>query len=170
MIRALQRRWKGLARRAVPAMAGLAIVPAAIVLTATAGHADGPACHYDSQHNACLWITETWPGSGFYEVHIGIDVYMNPAQAQDIVARGGGFYAKVMGDDPSYDDLLFYLDRLSQDVAPHGLSAEFHTSRIPGSWLDEDGDGRDEVYATVVLTNPGRSSRSFNSGQLTGSF
>ena len=91
---------------------------------------------------------------------------MIPVLAQDILARGGGFYTKVMGDDPSYDSVLFYLDRLSQDVAPSGLSAEFHTSRIPGAWLDEDGDGRDEVYATVVLTNLGRSSRALNSGQL----
>lgn len=70
MIRALQRQWKRLTRRAVPAMAGLVIVPAAILLTGNAAHADGPACHYDSQHNACLWIAETWPGSGFYELHI----------------------------------------------------------------------------------------------------
>jgi hypothetical protein len=61
----------------------------AIVLKGNAAHADGPACHDDTQHNACLWINETWPGSGFYELHIGIDVYMNPALARDILARGG---------------------------------------------------------------------------------
>jgi hypothetical protein len=169
MIRALQRPWRTLTRRAVPAMAGLAIASGALALTGSAASADGPACRYDSQRNACLWVTETWPGSGFYAVHIGIDVYMNQEQANDILARGGGFSAKVMGDDPSYDDLLFHLDVLSQGVAPHGLSAEFHTT-VPGSWLDEDWDGRDELYATVVLTNPGWSPRSFTTGQLTGHF
>jgi hypothetical protein len=170
MIRALQRQWSALARRAVPAMAALAIVPGAIVLTGSAASADGPACRYDSQHNACLWIAETWPGSGDYAVHIGIDVYMSQAEAWDIQNRGGAFSAKVMGDDPSYDDLLFNLDLLSQDVAPHGLSAEFHTSRVPGEWLDEDWEGRDEVYAKIILTTPGRSPRTFTTGQLTGYF
>ena len=170
MIRALHRRGSALARRVVPALAGLAIVPGAIMLTGSAASADGPACHYDSQRNACLWITETWPGSGEYAVHIGIDVYMSQQQAQDIIDRGGTLSAKVMGDDPSYDDLLFHLDVMSMGAVPHGLSAEFRTSRVPGSWLDEDWEGRDEVYATVVLTNPGRSPRSFSTGQLTGYF
>jgi hypothetical protein len=170
MIRALQRKSSALARRAVPAMAGLAIVPGAIMLTGSAASADGPACHYDSQHNGCLWITETWPGSGEYEVHIGIDVYMSQAQAQAIIDRGGALSVKVMGDDPSYDDLLFTIDPFSVGAAPHGLSAEFRTSRVPGEWLDEDWEGRDEVYARITLSDPGRSSRTFTTGQLTGYF
>ena len=168
MFGVLRRPSSALVRRVVPAMAGLAIASGAIVLAGSAASAEGPSCRYDGQRNTCLWITETWPGSDVYEVHIGIDVYMNPAQAQDIFDRGGWFTSRVMGDDPSNDALLFHLDVQSQGVAPFGLSAEFHT-QVPGSWLDEDW-GWDEVYATVVLTDPGRSSRSFNTGVITGDF
>ena len=59
MIRALQRPWRTLTRRAVPAMGGLAVASGALALTGSAASADGPACRSDSQRNACLWVTET---------------------------------------------------------------------------------------------------------------
>ncbi len=169
MLRFIRRHRTALARRVLPAVAGLAVTTGAVAFVANPASAAGPACNYSSDFNACLWITETSPGSDVYDVHIGIDVGMSQAQAQDLLARGGGFYAKAMGDDPVYDNFLFYLDRVYQTATPQGLSAEFHKT-VSGAKLDEDWEGGDEVYGTVGLTNPGWGTRFFNTGEIRGDF
>jgi hypothetical protein len=156
------------ARGVILATAGMALASGAVAIGASSASAAGPACNYNSQYNTCLWITETSPGSDVYNVHVGIDLNMNPQQAQDILARGGGFYAKAVGDDPSYDNFLFYLNRTTQTVTSEGLSADFDVT-VSGAKLDEDW-GDDEVYGTVGLTNPGWGTQYFNSGVIHGDF
>jgi hypothetical protein len=169
MLRLTRRHRTALTRRLLPAVAGLAVASGAVAVVASPASAAGPACNYNSEFNACLWITETSPGSDVYNVHMGIDVHMSQTQAQDILARGGGFYAKAMGDDPVYDNFLFYLDRVYQTATPDGLSAEFDKT-VSGAKLDEDWDDTDEVYGTVGLTNPGWGTRFFNTGEIHGDF
>jgi hypothetical protein len=168
MFRIIRRHRRALTRRVLPAVAGLAIASGAVAIGANPASAAGPYCHYNGQYNACLWVTETSPGSDVYEVHIGIDVYMSQGQASDILARGGGFYARAMGDDPSYDNLLFYVDRQYQTLAPHGLSAEFHKT-VSGAKLNEDW-GQDEVYGSIGLTNPGWGTLWYSTGVISGDF
>jgi hypothetical protein len=141
-------------RRSVLAM-GLAVV--ATVATASASAAAGrlgeQTCRGErGQYDICLFITDD-PDSGHsnhYKVRVGIDVFMNPHDARNIVDDGAVFSAVLWGSDPVSDDYLEGITRTSVWVTDRGVSAEFERS-IDGGTLSEDEPDGDELFALVTL-------------------
>jgi hypothetical protein len=130
------------------------VAGATLALTATSASAWSlpSVCAGDSEKTVCL--EGYTPGNHMIQVHVGIDVYMSRQDAEAILAQAGSaFSAAMIGDDPSYDNFLTYVNLTWEAAWDGGLSAEFD-QLIPASLLDEDSswfDNRDEVYARVSL-------------------
>ncbi|MCK2215216.1 hypothetical protein MF672_015680 [Actinomadura sp. ATCC 31491] len=140
-------------RRALGVLAAFAAV-----VTLMAGPASAEVyqeCTGATKSNVCLTITDL--GSGVVRVDIGIDYHISLEDARAILAPPGDpFMAKMFGDDPSFDNFLFWVDLDPAQLgasAENGLSAGFSRT-VPRSWLNEDWEGRDEVYGQVVLEDP----------------
>ena len=149
---------RALARRIVPAVASVGIAAGGIgAFASTASAATAHETCGGVGYNECFSITPL--GNSVYSVHIGIDVYMSPQDAQAFIDHPGEeFYAKVMGDDSVWDNFLFYVPVSWSAAGPDALSAEFDVV-VAGSLLNEDVPGADELYARVGLTDPGPGSR-----------
>ena len=81
---------------------GVAVGPAA------ADHGDAPHCKQEGGTNACLSIAQV--GVDIYEVKVGIDVSMGPADVDAILQLpnpGDAFAASAWGRDGSRDHRLF---------------------------------------------------------------
>ena len=144
------------------------------ILNIPIGQVWGPICNYPPGSNTCL--TLKYLGNAVFSVHVGIDVDMSRQDAQDIInAPGEPFVAHIMGDDghgPLHDQVLFAVPMTAGwPVAGEGsLSAEF--DETVAHWkLNDDSDGRDEVYARVKLfdSRTGQT-RIFTSGKIVGDF
>lgn len=160
---------RGLARM----VGAMALVVTTALATAGAASASGrlneQICHYEAgRYNICLYITDDpqSPFSHFFMVHVGIDVTMSQADAQNIIDGGGGITARMYGSDSIFDDNLQGVTRTSMSAWEGGLSANFDRS-ICGGVLDEDPEGEDEVYALASLYDPrsGRT-RTFRSEEV----
>jgi hypothetical protein len=142
-----------LVRRTAKTVAALGIALGASLGSANAASAAAGVgemtCRPLSGSNICLTISDV--GGGVYNVHVGIDVSMSRSAAQTIINQPGqAFYADLIGDDPSYDNALTSIPLTSEGAWDEGLSAEFD-GYVSGSTLNEDWEGRDEVYARVRL-------------------
>jgi hypothetical protein len=133
-------------------IAVLAVAGATLV---TAGPASAAMqCDYQvGLYNVCLSVDGV--GDGKYHVHVGIDVHMSLADAQEYLDDDGDpFLAIIRGDDGGgLAEVLSYPTLRGLGASDEsGLSADFDAT-IPGSVLDEDhGDG-DEIRAQVRLTD-----------------
>jgi hypothetical protein len=142
------------ARRLLTTATALLVTGAGLALTATSASAWSfpSVCAGNSEKNVCL--EGYTPGNHMVQVHVGIDVYMSRQDAEAILAQpGSAFSAAMIGDDPSYDNYLTYVDLTWEVAWDGGISAEFDRL-IPASLLNEDNswfDNRDEVYARVSL-------------------
>ena len=138
------------------------------------------ACHWPPEggSNTCLTITRL--DNGVCSIHVGIDVHMSPDDAQFIIDHHGAigwwsrpFGAQVMAHDhDNPDDDTSGLGEVPTTEGPvvwaRGLSVGFATV-FGSSVLNEDADGRDEVYARVELHDPAYPEpRRFRSGIITG--
>ena len=161
-----------LVRRVAKTAAVLSIAVGASLGSADAASAAGVGemtCRPLSGSNVCLTITDV--GGGVYSVHVGIDVSMSRSAAQTIINQPGqAFYADLIGDDPSYDNALTPIPLTYETFGDEGLSAEFD-GFVSGSTLNEDWEGRDEVYARVRLFDTRYNSpRTFTTGNVEHSF
>jgi hypothetical protein len=142
---------------------------AAALTTGALGLMAGPAsaeqkCTGRPDSNVCLAIT-TNSNQSTYFIHVGIDVHMSRASAQQYIDASGGnpFNARMWGSDTFSDDDLFPVfltDIGASDES--GLSADFDVAVAQFS-MDEDDDlfdDVDEVYASINLRSP--SGRTFN--------
>jgi hypothetical protein len=122
---------------------------------ATAGAAmaatfEPPCKSQSNSYIVCFSIKQSGV-SNFFDVHVGIDVYMSQQDAQNIIdAPGEPFVAKLMADDPFFDNFIEWIDVSWVATWERGLSAEFDGA-ARADQLDEDWDGHDEVFARVVL-------------------
>jgi hypothetical protein len=163
--------FRGWRRRAIGAVGALLLAASAVAVTASAASAQ-MACHWPPEggSNTCLTIVAL--GNDVYSIHVGIDVHMSQQEAQAIIDANGGapFGALIMADDEGYDTTSMFEVPATWVVAGEGgLSAEFDL-QVGSDALNEDKDGRDEVYARVILYDPRYypTPRIFESGQIAG--
>lgn len=140
------------AHRAGGVIAAVGVALGALVVTASAASAD-QSCRSGVGYVNCIDITQSAIIPPSYRVHFGIDVHMSRQDAEAILAGGGGFSATLMGDDYWYDNALKIVPVTWQAAGDGSLSAEFDTD-VPRSLLNEDWDGRDEVYGRIRLYDP----------------
>jgi hypothetical protein len=138
-------------RRLLQTVIAAAAVFGAVVVTA------GPAaavqtCTGRPEANLCLAIDGR--SDGLFNVHVGIDVHMSLAEAQEYVDDAGNpLSASIRGDDSgNFSQFLFSVPLTVLGAsAESGLSADFDLV-VPGSWLNED-NGTDEIRAVVTLVD-----------------
>jgi hypothetical protein len=139
------------------AFGALVLAASALALTASAASAT-MACHYPEGSNTCLTIEPL--GNRYYAVKIGIDIYMTRQEAEALITWArycwpqpcGLFSARLWGEDPGGDPGLFTVPVSWVAAWEGGLSAEFDLT-VYSSRLNEDTDGRDEIYASVDMTD-----------------
>lgn len=142
---------------------GLTAVPASAAQTCT-GRSDS---------NLCLAIDGL--GNGVFRVHVGIDVHMSLAEAQEYIDDAGvPFRVTIFGDDGGgTDQALFDLPLTSLGASSgFGLSGDFDLN-VTGNTLNEDPPGQeDEIRARVQLidTDTNRVTATFVSNQLSGNW
>jgi hypothetical protein len=139
------------------AFRALVLAGSALALTVSVAAAAGPFCNYPSGSNTCLTVTPV--GLGVYALHVGIDIEKGSKEAQDILnaawAKGlPALTAQLVGDDGrgTNDTALFAMPITPgwPQVGAGALSAEFDIT-VGSGYLNEDTDGRDELYARVTL-------------------
>jgi hypothetical protein len=152
--------------RRVAAVAAIAL--GTVALTATTAAAQG-ACRSEPGSVNCFSID--YVGNGDYKVHVGIDVDMSRADAQTFIDHPGEeFSAKLYGDDPLWDNALKNLPVTWSAAWDGGLSAEFDVV-VDRRVLDEDSDGRDELFSRIRLWDPRtNTTRTFTTKVLTASY
>jgi hypothetical protein len=118
-------------------------------LTCKSGVTSSPRYNY----NVCFSIT---PSNGVYRLHVGIDVTgMSASQAATIMAApGNNFSAYLIGDDPSFDNSIRPIALTWEANGDNGVGAELDYGANYYD-VDEDWEGRDELYARVKLWHPG---------------
>ena len=150
--------------------AGLAVV--GIVGLTTAPASAAMTCTGRPDSNTCLWIDGI--GNGLFRVHVGIDVHMSLAAAQEYIDDAGDpFSVVVFGDDGGgADQALFIVPLIALGASTEsGLSGDFETV-VPGSALNEDPGQADEIRARVLLidTDLNRVTGTYLSNQLSGNW
>jgi hypothetical protein len=144
-------------RRVAPAVAAMAVAGGAVATMATPASAYwDQVCTSGPGYVNCISINPG--GTKHFKVHLGIDIYMSRADAQAIIdAYGEEFSAKVIADDPVYDNALFNMPVTWSAAWDGGLSAEFDLD-VWSSQLNEDNgyfEGYlDEVFANIKLYDP----------------
>jgi hypothetical protein len=95
--------------------------------------------------------------SGLIDVHIGIEVYMSPQDAQAIIdSPGEEFSAKIFGDDPYYDNALINMNVTQSGVFEGGLYADFDYVATFMQLNEDDSyfDNFDDLYGRIRLYDP----------------
>ena len=152
-------------------VAALAVAGSAFALVTGTAAAD-QTCKSGNGAVTCFSTENSGPiGLNDWHVHIGIDVTMSRQDAQSIIdSPGEEFSAKVIADDPVYDNFLFWVPVTWSAAWDGGLSAEFDIV-VDGSQMNED-DGffegyLDEVYSQIKLVDPRTGvTRSWNTGVI----
>ncbi|MFI7132716.1 hypothetical protein ACIBQ1_44050 [Nonomuraea sp. NPDC050153] len=151
----------------------------AIVLSAAATTAvflANPASAEPNPVNVCnsgsgfvMWFSlDRIQLGGDINVHLGIDVAMSREEAQAIIDHPGEeFSAKVIGQDPAFDNSLVSVPVTWSTAGDNGLSAEFD---MVATWsqLNEDDGYIDDLFGRIVLTKPNGQKRTFNSTTIHG--
>lgn len=90
---------------------------------------------------------------GWCFIRVGVDIQMSEADAISFLDHPGEeATARLWGDDPYSDDRLdpLSVDRGWPRTWAGGYSVEY-SLWIGCGFLDEDGDGRDEIYAQITF-------------------
>jgi hypothetical protein len=142
--------------RALAAFAAVLGIVAATSLAAAAPPASAASnmrCNNDNglSFNACLSFD--YLGYGWWDAHVGIDVYMPEYYARAIVACGNSnFKASLRGDDGkgANDPVIRELSVVPgwPRADSTGIAAELIGPNL-GDELNEDDDSQDELYARV---------------------
>jgi hypothetical protein len=158
-------------RRLVRAiLAAVAVVGA---VAATAGPASAAqTCTGHTDSNLCFAIDGL--GNNMFHVHVGIDVHMPLDQAQEYIDdTGDPFVVWIDGvDDGRLSETKFSVPITDLGASSEsGLSADFDRD-VPGSWLNEDNPGGDELKAEVLLIDRDlqRTDNTYVSNELDGNF
>jgi len=140
---------------AATAFAGVLVLGQLVGVSPANAYVDTPACNYDHiNFNACLRF---YFGSDPNELiaTAGLDAYMSPGYAQDIVRSGASVRAQLWGDDGG-NGRDQYLGDLTVSpgwpaVIPNGLGMELSATTWRSD-LNED-VGEDEIYALVTYSD-----------------
>jgi hypothetical protein len=92
-------------------------------------------------------------GDGWCRVRVGVDIQMSETDAISFLNHPGQeATARLWGDDPYFDDGLDSLPvaYLWPQAWAGGYSVEYQLY-IGCGFLDEDGDGGDEIYAQITF-------------------
>jgi hypothetical protein len=148
----------------------------AIALGASLGSANAasaaptnPPCAGNATHTICFTITPA--PNGYYDVHVGIDVFMPAQDAVNIISQDGqALTGYAMADDwPEASSVVAYIPETYEAAAPHGIAAEFDV-RLHRSTLNTDA-GQDEIFGRVKLYDARSGTfRTFNSHNVNYSF
>ncbi|GAA0970748.1 hypothetical protein GCM10009555_020160 [Acrocarpospora macrocephala] len=147
-----------------------AVVVAAVGLAGPASAEPVNKCKSGSGYTVCFSLDRL--NDGNIAVHLGIDVAMSRADAQAIIDHPGEeFSAKIIGDDPVYDNSLVSVPVTWSAAWEGGLSAEFDRLATFAQLNEDEGffDGYvDELFGRIVLADPRTGTRSFDSAVITG--
>jgi hypothetical protein len=180
---AVDARGRGPRRRLVRLLGVLiAVVGVVGVVGLTAGPAAAAqTCTGRSDSNLCLAVDAL--GGGLFRVHVGIDVHMSFAQAQEYIDDPGDpFVVTIVGDDGIVScpifcgtviPVLFQVPLTALGASDEsGLSADFDVT-VPGSALNEDPPGQEDEIRTFVELwdrDTNRLITRFMSNQLSGNW
>lgn len=140
------------ARRLGALAAALAATAFALPTPTASARLTDLVCNYDGvSFNACLHFTPA--GFGYYDGHVGMELYMPAQYSREVLACGANFQASLWGEDGASDQfirpLLIQPGHPALITGRDGITAGWTTSRI-GPQLDEDaGEARDEIYARI---------------------
>ncbi|MFF4618866.1 hypothetical protein [Nonomuraea jabiensis] len=150
-----------------------AVAPAAVLLANPASAEPNPVnvCNNGSGFVMCFSLDRIQPG-GDINVHLGIDVAMSREEAQTIIDHPGDeFSAKVIGEDPAFDNSLVSVPVTWSAAGDNGLSAEFDMVATWSQLNEDDGffDGYvDDLFGRIVLAKPDGQKRTFDSTTVHG--
>lgn len=164
----------------------LRVLVAVVGVLGIVGSTAGPAsaaqtCTGHSDSNLCLAIDGI--GGGLFHVHVGIDVHMSLAEAQEYVDDPGDpFVVTIVADDGIVScpifcgtviPVLFQVPLTALGASSEaGLSGDFDIT-VPGSALNEDPPGQeDEIRAFVELwdRDTNQMVRRYMSNQISGNW
>ena len=112
---------------------------------------DELTCKYDNRtYNACLLISSTGDSQS-WDIHVGIDVYMSPQDAQRIAAQPSSFFAYVVASDGLYDNTLFSLPATLIAAGDTGIGAEFDRNVLSQALNEDAYPQNDEIYVLIKL-------------------
>ncbi|GIE28118.1 hypothetical protein Ait01nite_011630 [Actinoplanes italicus] len=138
---------------AVPAVALAAGLGSAVIATPAQAAQLAQACTRPTvAYHACLTVEST---SVFneYKITAGLDSFMSQQYAGEVVA-GGAFTANLYADDPGGSDRLIASIPLAWvGAGAEGLGQE-HAIWMSCRYLNEDTDGKDELYAHISWFDP----------------
>jgi len=153
-------------RRTLRALAVTAATLGAVALTAGPASAE-TNCTGSGNATVCLGIDGV--GGGRFAVHVGIDVHVSRAVAQEYLDDAGDpFTVWIKGDDGEF---LFRLPVTAMGATDlSGLSGDFDLI-VPGTALNED-SGTDEIIAVVTLTDTDTNTvtATYTSGRIVGNW
>jgi hypothetical protein len=116
-----------------------------------------------------LYVTDYKPG--YHNVAVFGKVRMSKAEAQTLINQGYKVQLRLWGEDTFSDDLLMGPYPATIYATDNGL--EFHKVHlgISDTLLDEDWEGRDELYVGIRLVNrSGATLRSTETNRVNGYF
>jgi hypothetical protein len=151
----------------------LSAVAAAVCLAGPASAEPNPVnvCNSGSDFTVCFILDRLQLG-GDINVHLGIDVAMSREEAQAIIDHPGEeFSAKIIGQDPAFDNSLVSVPVTWSSAWDGGLSAEFDMVATWSQLNEDEGffDGYiDDLFGRIVLTKPNGQKRTFDSTTIHG--
>jgi hypothetical protein len=139
---------------AVPAVALAAGLASAFVATPAQAAVLDQACTPKTPiYHACLTAAST-SILNEYKITAGLDSFMPQWYAQQIIDGGGTFWAHLYADDPGSNDThVAEMPLAWVSAGPEGLGQE-HVIWLGCSKLNEDKDGKDEIYADISWFDP----------------
>ncbi|MDI6100338.1 hypothetical protein QLQ12_17160 [Actinoplanes sp. NEAU-A12] len=133
---------------AVPTVALAMLLGQAVADPARAAVLGAPYCKYDDYRNSCLRVNGT-ATLNHWKFTAGQDSYMPRWYADEILARGGSFQAKLRFENGTNDIEIgeLFLDPGWPASGPEGLGAEF--SGVFGSGVLNRRNGEEEFYVRI---------------------
>jgi hypothetical protein len=139
---------------AVPAVALAAGLGSAMVAAPAQAAVLAQACSpMTVTHHACLTAAGT-SVLNEYKITAGLDSYMSQQYAQEVIDRGGSYLARLYADDSGSNDVLLATIPLSWAAAGSAGLGQEHVIWLGCSKLNEDKDGKDEIYADISWFDP----------------
>ena len=173
---------RGGSRRRRLGMLAVALVGAVSAVGLGTGTASAASsCTINSERGVCLAVDGV--GGGNFRVHVGVDVHMSLAEAQEYIDDPGDpFVVKIVADDGidscpilcgTVIPTLFFVPMTGLSAsAERGLSGSFDIT-VPGSALNDDPAGEeDEIRAFVELwdRDTNRLTKRYMSNQISGNW
>lgn len=129
-----------------------ATVMTALLVSSNPAHAaiNDLACNYDHvSFNACLNFEDVGE-PGKLDAHIGLDAFMSPEYAQDLISHGADPRGSLWADDDQ-DEFIADLTLVPgwPTAGTGGLGVAFAGAGLNRAILNEDADDKDEIYAKI---------------------